>query len=130
MSRKRGSGRPFPLKHGARSDVTVSRRAGYEKKGLLQPLHLRQKDLSLEGRYWLNEWAKVSAQVYLMSTWADENGWIDDDGKPALVLHHFFAAQNAKSRLYARLRPFIEEALGHHRDPVESLRAYLAGDES
>jgi len=119
-----------PVKHGAQSRATVGARVRYEKLSLLRPLGLRQADLSIAGRYWLSEWARVSAQVYLWDRWSDEHGWVGPDGNPPPWATHYYAARNAKSRLRTRLDPFLAEALGERRDPVDSLRRYLAGDES
>jgi hypothetical protein len=97
-------------RHGARSQRSVRKRAGYLKQAILKPLHLRQRDLEPVDRWTLSQWAEIEARIALMDEWADENGWLDEEGRPPSFSATYYAARNSATRLLTKLRPILEKA--------------------
>lgn len=113
------------MRHGARSQLTVRRRAGYCKQSLLMPLGLRQRDLTPAGRYWLDQWAMVEAQTRLFDDWMNERGLIDADGQPPGFSRTYYAARNSASRARSKLEPYLVEAAERMAPAVSALDRHL-----
>ena len=96
--------------HGARSQAEVGRQAGYVKQRLLQPLRLRQADLSPVERHLLNLWARTAAEVLLMERYIEAHGLIDESGQLAGFSATYYAARNASSRMLTKLEPRLLRA--------------------
>jgi len=89
--------------HGARSQALVTRRAAYVKQSVLQPLGMRQVELDGVARRHLDLYARCAAKVALMDAWADEHGWVDEEGRSPGFAREYVAMVNAAGRALARL---------------------------
>lgn len=125
--RKRGGqpGNTSSVTHGARSQASVAKAAGYCKQGALQRLRLRQSDLSPTGRYLLDMWARVAAELKLMDAYVDVHGLLDEDGRPPGFVLTQHAARNAASRLWTKLEPHLLEASARKHASSSPLEAHI-----
>jgi hypothetical protein len=108
VTRSRDESRVALVTHGARSEPTVKRRAVNKKRTLLRQLDLRQQDLDGIGRALLNDWAKAAAIVELYFDWADEHGWLDEDGTPPAFTATFLASVNTSQLTLMRLAEHLK----------------------
>jgi len=109
-SPKARPGNANALHHGARSERTISRRAGYEKQRLTQRLGIRQSELAPAVRYRFDEWAKAQALVWLYDQWVSEHGAFDESGQPPGFAATHSAARNAASRLFTKVEADLLKA--------------------
>ena len=70
------------MRHGARSELTLKRRAMNKKRTSLRQLGLRQEQLDGIGRALLADWSRSAAIVELYFEFGSERGWLNDDGNP------------------------------------------------
>lgn len=114
-----------PTTHGARSEATVNRVAGYRKRSLLGRLGLAQRDLPPVDRYLLDQWAQVEAEVLLMARYISEHGLIDENGKLAGFSNSYYAARNAGARLLTKLEPRLLKVASEKETATSSLDRIL-----
>lgn len=87
---------------------------------MLRQLNQKRSDLDSVGRALLLNWARASAALHEMDAYAEEHGWVKDDGEPRGFVRAYFTALNSE-RLALR-------ALGEHlctRDPADDALAAL-----
>ena len=116
------SGNAVALRHGARSERQIARRATVEKRRLLRQIGIRQSDLESVGQALLLNWSRAAAALTLMDDYAAHQGWLDENGEPRGFARLYVSMLNAE-RLALR-------ALGEHlradvRDPFEALELHL-----
>jgi hypothetical protein len=107
------------MRHGARSEAVVRRQAGYIKQSVLQPLGIRQAELSAVARRYLDLYARCLAKVQLMDAWVEQHGWVDEAGNLPGFSATYFAALNA-ARL--ALREFEKHVEIPEVDPFDVYR--------
>ena len=69
----------------------------------------------------LDLWSRCMAKVSLYDAWADENGWLDENGSPPAFVATYMAAVNS-ARLSLRELESHLKASGHEPSMVVALQ--------
>jgi hypothetical protein len=109
--------------YGSTRNDEIRRRAGNEKRRLLDRLGLRQRDLDPIGLAYLDHYATLRARLDAIDAYLDEHGLIRPDGEPQPVLRLYAALTNSARLGLAKLEGHLRE---RKVDPNEELRRYLA----
>ena len=108
-------------KHGAHSKAVVRREAAVVQRRLLRQAGLRVADLDGLGLAYLHSWAAAQAKVELLDRWADEHGFIDDEGNLPGWTTFYLAALNSARLSLAKLEDHLRDVAGP--DPLAALEA-------
>jgi hypothetical protein len=100
------------LRHGARSQVVIRRRAGYVKQSILQSSGLKYADLSPIAKRYLDLYSRVEVKIELYDEWASSNGYLDAEGHAPHWAEQYLAAIYTSARLLSKL----DQHLLHHRE--------------
>ena len=116
--------------HGARSEVTVRPRLRYLKQGILQPLGLRQADLDVVSRKYLDLLVRVLAKIEMYDAWAQKHAWVDDKGSTPGFAKEYYASVNSATRLLARLDEHLRRLEREGPSVLDlHVQAHYGGDE-
>lgn len=116
-------GNELALVHGGYSERRVTRRATVAKRRLLRQMGLRQEDLESVGRALLQNYARAAGALALMDDFAEEHGWLTEEGDPRGFAKLYVAMLNSE-RL--ALRDLERHIRADRRDAADVLRNYLA----
>jgi hypothetical protein len=108
--------------HGSTRNDEIRRRAGNEKRRLLDRLGLRQRDLDPIGVALLGHYATLAARIDSIDAWLDEHGLIRADGEPQPVLRFYAALHNSARLALQRLEAHLRE---RKVDPQAALDRHL-----
>jgi hypothetical protein len=110
--------------HGATSDRQIVRRATVEKRRVLRQIGLRQDELESLGRALLQNWARCAAALYLMDRYAEEHGWLDEEGNPRGFARLYVSMLNAERLALGKLGDYLRAR--PRADPFDELNRHLA----
>ena len=91
------------------------------QRRLLRQTGLRVSDLDGLGLAYLDAWARAQAKVELLDRWADEHGFLDEDGNLPPWHTFYLAAVNSARLSLAKLEDHLRDVAGP--DPLAALEA-------